>query len=370
MTGLEKAIVDAQNAYYNGIPIMSDTEFDALWDKLKREQPDSELLKKVGEDHTDGFKKVKHRIIMGSQEKANTAEEMDKWLLSINKKLVLADFKMDGSSLALYYDHGDLIQAVSRGDGEYGDEVSSNVLMMNHVVRHLKDTNYTGCVRGEVLISRTNKEKYFPEKANCRNCGNGIFKHKDGKDCDKLDVVVYDAQADDGSNYFGTQEKMQKWLEEQGFKVAPYVMFKNPTGQDCIDYINSIFDKFEELEYDIDGIVWKQNEIDMDDFKTNYRPKTNIALKPARTYATSILRDVEWSCSNGTYTPVAIFDPVNLLGATVQRASLGNIDLMEVMGIEIGHTIEITRTGEIIPKITKDLTTGISILKYYENCKD
>ena len=117
MTGLEKAIVDAQNAYYNGIPIMSDTEFDALWDKLKKEQPDSELLKKVGEDHADGFKKVKHRIIMGSQEKANTAEEMDKWLLSINKKLVLADFKMDGSSLALYYDHGDLIQAVSRGDG-------------------------------------------------------------------------------------------------------------------------------------------------------------------------------------------------------------------------------------------------------------
>ena len=365
MTGLEKAIKDAQDAYYNGVPLMSDTEFDALWDKLKKEQPDSELLQKVGEDHTDGFKKVKHRIIMGSQEKANTAEEMDKWLLSINKKLVLADFKMDGSSLALYYDHGDLIQAVSRGDGEYGDEVSSNVLMMNHVVRHLKDTNYTGCVRGEVLISRTNKEKYFPEKANCRNCGNGIFKHKDGKDCDKLDVVVYDAQADDGSNYFGTQKKMQKWLEEQGFKVAPYVMFKNPTGQDCIDYINSIFDKFEELEYDIDGIVWKQNEIDMDDFQTNYRPHQTRALKPARTYATSILRDVEWSCSNGTYTPVAIFDPVNLLGATVQRASLSNVDLMEQLGIEIGHEITICRCGEIIPKVVKDNTTGKFVEGYW-----
>jgi DNA ligase (NAD+) len=365
MTGLEKAIKDAQDAYYNGVPLMSDVEFDALWDKLKREQPDSELLKKVGEDHTDGFKKVKHRIIMGSQEKANTAEDMNNWLISIIKKLVLAQFKMDGSSLALYYDHGDLIQSVSRGDGEYGDEVSNNVLMMNHVVRHLKDTNYTGCVRGEVVITRTNKEKYFPEKANCRNCGNGIFKHKDGKDCDKLDVVVYDAQAEDGSNYFGTQEKMQKWLEEQGFKVAPYVMFKNPTGQDCIDYINSVFDKFAELEYDIDGIVWKQNEIDMDDFQTNYRPKTTIALKPARTYATSILRDVEWSCSNGTYTPVAIYDPVSLLGATVQRASLGNIDLMEQLGIEIGHEITICRCGEIIPKVVKDNTTGKFVEGYW-----
>ena len=365
MTGLEKAIKDAQDSYYNGVPFMSDVEFDALWDKLKREQPDSELLKKVGEDHIDGFRKVKHRIIMGSQEKANTAEDMDNWLSGINKKLVLADLKMDGSSLALYYDHGDLIQSVSRGDGTCGDEVSKNVLMMNHVVLHLKDINYTGCVRGEVVISRANKEKYFPEKANCRNCGNGIFKHKDGKDCDKLDVVVYDAQAEDGSNYFGTQEKMQKWLEEQGFKLAPYVMFKNPTGKDCIDYINSVFDKFEELEYDIDGIVWKQNEIDMDDFRTNYRPKTNMALKPARTYATSTLRDIEWSCSNGTYTPVAIFDPVSLLGATVQRASLSNVDLMEQLGIEIGHEITICRCGEIIPKAVKDNTTGKFVEGYW-----
>ena len=103
----------------------------------------------------------------------------------------------------------------------------------------------------------------------------------------------------------------------------------------------------------------------MEDFKTNYRPKTTIALKPKRTYATSILRDVEWSCSNGTYTPVAIFDPVNLLGATVQRASLGNVDLMEQLGIEIGHSIVITRTGEIIPKVVKDNTTGKFVEGYW-----
>lgn len=362
MTGLEKAIVDAQNAYYNGIPLMSDTEFDALWDKLKKEQPDSELLQKVGEDHADGFKKVPHKIIMGSQEKANTAEEMDKWLKAI---LYLAQFKMDGSSLALYYDHGDLIQAVSRGDGETGDDVTANVLKMNGLVKNLKDSKYSGTVRGEVLMSRFNKEKYFPEKANCRNAGNGVFKRKDGSDCDKLNIVVYDAQALDGSNYFGTQEKMQKWLEEQGFQVAPWVMINKPTGKDCIDYINKIYADFANLEYDIDGIVWKQNEIDMDDFKTNYRPKTTIALKPKRTYASSTLRDIEWSCSNGTYTPVAIFDPVNLLGATVQRASLSNVDLMEQLGIEIGHEITICRCGEIIPKVVKDNTTGKFVEGYW-----
>ena len=365
MTGLEKAIKDAQNAYYNGTPIMSDTEFDSLWDKLKKDQPDSELLKKVGEDHTDGFKKAKHSIIMGSQGKANTTEEMDKWLSKINAENVLGSYKLDGSSIALYYNNGVFQNAISRGDGTVGDDVSENVLKMNGVVKTLSDKKFTGCIRGEVMLSRKNKERYFPDKANCRNAGNGIFKHKDGKDCDKLDILVYDSQAADGSNYFGTQENMQDWLKLQGFKVAPYKMFKKLTGQECIEYINSIFEKFDDLEYDIDGIVWKQNEIDMDDFRTNYRPLQNIALKPARTYATSTLRDIEWSCRNGTYTPVAIYDPVNLLGATVQRASLGNVDLMEQLGVEIGHEITICRCGEIIPKLVKDNSTGNFVEGYW-----
>lgn len=358
MTGLEKAIVDAQNAYYNGIPIMSDTEFDALWDKLKKEQPDSELLQKVGEDHADGFKKVSHKIIMGSQEKANTAEEMDKWLKAA---LYLAQFKMDGSSLALYYDNGDLIQAVSRGDGETGDDVTANVLKMNGLVKNLKDTKYSGTIRGEVLMSRLNKEKYFPDKANCRNAGNGVFKRKDGSDCDKLNIVVYDAQALDGSNYFGTQEKMQKWLEEQGFQVAPWVMINKPTGKDCIDYINKVYADFANLEYDIDGIVWKQNEIDMEDFKTNYRPKTNIALKCKQEKVKTTLLDIEWPCSNGTYTPVAIIEPKFILGAEISRASLSNVSYLEELKLEIGDEIGVIRTGMIIPKVVCNYTKNLHL---------
>lgn len=366
MTELEKIIKDAQNAYYNGsTPIMSDTEFDSLWERLKTENPNSVLLKSVGTDHTDGFKKAEHQIIMGSQNKANTAEEMDKWLSSIKKDKVIAQQKLDGSSLSLCYDHGTLNQAISRGDGRIGDLVTDNVLKMNGVIKELKDKNFTGCIRGEVLISRINKNKYFPEKANCRNCGNGVFKHKDGSDCDKLDVVVYDAQSVDGSNYFKTQENLQRWLKSQGFNVAEYITFENPKGKDCIDYINSVFDKFEGLKYDIDGIVWKQNEIDIEDFKSNYKPLTNIALKPARTYAKSILRNIEWSCRNGTYTPIAIFDPIQLCGTTVQRASLSNVDLMERLGIEIGHEIIVSKAGEIIPKVCKDNTTGKFVEGYW-----
>ena len=130
MTELELKIKAAQDAYYNGdAPIMSDIEFDELWDKLKKEQPESELLKMVGSDHTDGFKKVKHSIIMGSQNKVNTAEEVSDWLRKnkIKKEKVIVQHKMDGISVALYYKNGKFAQAVSRGDGETGDDITANV---------------------------------------------------------------------------------------------------------------------------------------------------------------------------------------------------------------------------------------------------
>ena len=126
-----------------------------------------------------------------------------------------------------------------------GDDVTNNAIKMGGIVKELKDRTYTGAVRGEVMMSRSNKEKYFPDKANCRNAGNGVFKRKDGSDCDKLDIIVYDAQTLDGSNYFGTQDKMQKWLAEQGFNVAPWQMFDNPTGKECIEFINKIYEDFD-----------------------------------------------------------------------------------------------------------------------------
>ena len=115
---------------------------------------------------------------------------------------------------------------------------------------------------------------------------------------------------------------------------------------------------FDDLEYDIDGIVWKQNEIDMNDMRTNARPKTNIALKPAKVYKQTKLVNIEWQMKNGTLTPVAILEPVDLQGATIKRASLCNVACLEEMGIEIGHTATICRCGMIIPKIVKDNTTG------------
>lgn len=364
MTELEIKIKEAQDAYYkDSKPIMSDMEFDELWDQLKREQPDSELLNAVGDDHIDGFKKVDHTMIMGSQNKANSVEEMDAWLLSNQKAIemdgAIGQYKMDGISLELTYTDGKYTRAVTRGDGKTGDDITDNVAKMQGVVKQLK-VPYTGTIRGEIVLSRANFMAYFADTyANCRNTASGISKRLDGSDCDKLNVVVYDAQYLDKSKTFGTQRALQNWLVEEGFEVAEYwCPEKTMTGAEALEYINEVFSKFDSLKYDIDGIVWKTNSIDMEDILNNYRPKTQIALKPARTYRTTEVVGIEWSLVNGTVTPIAILKPVDLLGAKISRASLSNIRKMEELGIEIGHTVTICRTGEIIPKVVKDETTG------------
>lgn len=356
---LETEIRKHQELYYNHQPVISDGEFDALVDELTMLDPDNELLTtKIGADHTEGFTKVKHNIKMGSQNKANTEAEMNGWLSTIDNSFVLGGFKMDGNSVRLTYKNGELVQAASRGDGDWGDDITENVKKMNFVPLKLKATpNYTGDVRGEVLLSRKNKEKYYPEFKNCRNGASGIMKHLDGSGCEYLDVVCYDAQYLSENEEFGTQQNLINFLEQNGFKVAEYRFFKNLTGKMAIDYLNTIFDDFDNLEYDIDGIVWKQNVIDMKDMK-NERPKTNIALKPAKVYKETILENIEWQVRNGTLTPVAILKPVDLQGATISKASLCNVACLEDMGIEIGHKVLICRCGMIIPKIVKDIDTG------------
>ena len=367
---LENKLKLAQNAYYNGSePIMSDLEYDELWDELQTKYPTSNLLFGVGADHTDGFAKVKHSIIMGSQAKANTAQDMTTFFLKNGKGKYLAQYKLDGCSIALNYENGKFATGVTRGDGTEGDDITRNVLSMKGLVKQLKE-GFTGTVRGEVLLDKSTKEKYFPDMKNCRNAASGIMKHLDGSDCDKLTIRVYDAQYLDKTKAFGTQRSLQLWLRDNGFIVAEYVWFdtntmKNP-GQEAIDLIRTEFSEYNSSnrDYDIDGIVFKKNEIDMHDIQTEYRPKTMIALKPKFTPKESVLRDIEWCVKNGTVTPVAIFDPVEIEGSTVQRASLGNISLMEYLGLEIGHRITVIKANMIIPKVIQDLETGKFITGY------
>jgi len=352
---LEKLIKKYQASYYSGEAEISDTQFDLLWDELKILCPQSDVLKKIGTGHdTDGFPKARHLIPMGSQDKASNPKEFAAWIekqmeknKSQSEKKFIVQYKLDGASLELQYEKGKLIRAVTRGDGITGDEITSNARRMNGTVQKL-DVPFTGGVRGEVIMTHAVRETKYQDKANCRNAANGIMRRKDGEGCEDLNLIVYDASSLDDDNFFKNESEKIKWLKKCGFQTTETKIFT--CAEEIINYRNEVSKKREKLTFDIDGLVVKDIETDMSDLR-KARPEKQIAFKFELETAYSILREVIWSESGATYTPIGIVDPVRLAGTTVKRANLNNPDMIRAMGLKIGLSVSVVKRGEIIPKI-------------------
>lgn len=341
-----------QTSYYNGEGEISDAEFDALWDELKNLDPENEILKKIGTD-SGNFAKLRHVMPMGSQEKAANPEQFLGWASKHVYDEYFVEFKLDGASLELQYEHGKLIHAVTRGDGTIGDDITVNAKKMNGVAAALFDLagnliDYSGGIRGEVIMTHDVHKEKFSDKANCRNAANGLMKRKDGEGCEYLKLIVYDAFSPSGNQPFNDEESKINWLKSCGFNTVPLKICKSP--QEVIEYRSHVMDIRNQLEYDIDGLVIKERQINFQD-ASRARPDRQIAFKFSLEEAVTILRCVDWSVNGGTYTPVAIFDEVELNGTKVQRASLANPDTMKALGVKIGCKVVVVKRGEIIPKI-------------------
>ena len=191
-------------------------------------------------------------------------------------------------------------------------------------------------------------EKYFSDKANCRNAANGLMKRKDGNGSEYLTLITYDALATDGKSYFSNEEEKIRFLMDCGFNVVKLVICKD--ADRVIAYRAKVMEERKSIPYDIDGLVIKEKRIDLED-ASRARPDRQIAFKFSLEEAVSVLREVEWSKNGGTYTPVAIFDEVDLNGTKVKRASLANPDTMRKLGVKIGSHVVVVKRGEIIPKI-------------------
>jgi len=348
---LERLIQKYQASYYDGEAEISDSEFDLLWNELKSLAPDSQVLKKVGTGRgVDGFPKAAHLIPMGSQEKAANPVEFTNWAKKTGmngEKGFLVQYKMDGASLELQYEKGKLVKAVTRGDGITGDEITANALAMKGVKPKLA-IHFSGGIRGEVIMTRAIWRDKYKDKANCRNAANGIMRRKDSLGCEDLELIVYDAAAVDNDQYFKNEQEKVKWLGKYGFSTAETRVFC--TAEEIIAYREEISEKRDKLPFDIDGLVVKDIEIDMADLRRT-KPEKQIAFKFELETAFSILREVQWSESGATYTPIGIVDPVRLAGTTVQRANLNNPDMIRAMGLKIGSAVTVVKRGEIIPKI-------------------
>ena len=391
---LERLIKRYQKSYYTGEAEITDAEFDSLWDELKSIDPENPLLKKIGSDlefdfsgsdeETDTiftktqnaavqdavdkggtssintaeknalsvsggiFKKVRHLIPMGSQEKAANPAEFEEWAAKRDFNEFLVEYKLDGASLELQYENGVFLCAVTRGDGIIGDDISANVIKMKGFVPRLKEP-LTGGVRGEVIMSRSVHKAFYADKANCRNAANGLMKRKDGEGSEHLQIICYDARFLNGSP-FPDEEKKIAWLSAQGFETVPLKLCAGSA--EVIAYREEVTALRPGLPYDIDGLVIKGRDIDLADAE-RARPEKQIAFKFGLEEAVSIVRSVIWSESGATYTPIAEFDTVELAGTRVKRASLVNPNTIRLLGVKIGSRVVVTKRGEIIPKIER-----------------
>lgn len=352
---LETKIFQARDDYYNGQPTVSDKIYDAWVDELRLLDPTNKAVTAIGSPIAPSeWKKAKHQIPMGSLDKVNTPEELSKWVDDTLEKVdpdgkLLVTEKLDGISIELIYETGSLRQAITRGDGETGEDITVNVAKMGGVQSHLKE-KFTGSLRGEIVMYRSTHKQWFSEKANPRNAASGTAKRLDGQGVDKLNILFYQALGDAD---FDTEQTQFLWLVNQGLDTPNWWVV------DSADKVNKHWRKYQDesrskLDYDIDGLVIRidnlEKQISLGD--KDLRPRGAIAFKFDNEARESIIQDIIWQVGNsGRITPVAVVDPVQLVGATVTRASLYNMAYIKELGLSVGATVLVARANDVIPRV-------------------
>lgn len=366
---LVSRLENAQAAYYNGTPILSDAAYDALEDKLRTLNPDHPFLSKIGAPAPkDGaWPKVKHGQPMSSLNKVQTPEEMAKWFKRFpNTDMALMD-KLDGISISLRYEKGYFVQALTRGDGNIGEDITRNVRLMKGVP-HTLNGEFSGYVRGEIVCLHDDFEKYFPDESNPRNTASGTAKRQSDYDmCAHLTVISYSVLSDDNIRpCIKTKHGEFAWLAVGGFLLPEYSFVSTAENVQKI-YDEYIASKRNALNYDIDGLV-----ITVDDHavaeaagERNKRPAGAIAFKFPHETAETTLRDIVWQVgSSGRITPVAQFDTVRIAGANISQASLHNVANIKRLAVTAlqnedllakGDRILVARRNDVVPYIEEVL---------------
>ncbi len=366
------------NYYVQNNPTISDMDFDQMMHELQMmEERHPEMYdpnsptQRVGSDLNDEFQTVPHRRPMLSLANTYNLEEVRDFYQRVSDGLhgqpfqVCAELKYDGLSISLHYRHGQLVQAVTRGDGMQGDDVTANVRTIRSIPLMLnttgKDIPEEFEIRGEILMPWHSFERLNAERAlagedlfaNPRNAASGTLKSKDPKTVSQrgLDAYLY-YLLDDGISNEGHYENMQK-ARSWGFHVSQDMRLCN-TLEELWEYINYWDTQRKQLPVATDGIVIKVNSLAQQKAlgMTAKSPRWAIAYKFQAEQSSTILREVTFQVGRtGVITPVANMDSVLLSGTMVHRATLHNADVMEALDLHIGDYVTVEKGGEIIPKI-------------------
>lgn len=350
-----------KDAYYNGEPLVSDAAYDALEDELRELAPEHPILESIGAPVAEvvtEWEKARHAIPMGSLNKAVGEAEFRKWaarcdelgaasdLPAIASNLLVTE-KLDGLSLAVNYEKGKLVEAITRGDGHIGERITPNVRKMKGVPARLPEP-LTVSIRGEIILKLSDMKKGFPGyDAPPRNKAAGTCKRFDGAGCEFLTVMFYDIE---GDIEHATEEEKYKRLEELGLVVPTYCVTDLEGALKIhADYVAK---KRAALDYEIDGLVVRANDLRVQHLlgELGDRPRAAVAFKfPSMAKISKVLA-IEWQTGpTGRVTPVATIAPVEIGGATVQSVGLHNVSNIERLGVGIGDEVLVSRRNDVIP---------------------
>jgi len=374
----------ASEIYYqnNGIgSTMTDVEFDLKLKELQAAEKELNTVfpnsptQRVGSDTLKEFAKIKHIVPMLTIENVYNDNELQEWLDKMYNKYQCEfhlSVKYDGISCELTYKNGVLVSASTRGDKNYGDDITANVrtiksvpLTLNSKKRQLDDTFI---VRGEILLPKSRLAKINEERvangeqtfSNTRNACSGSIKLLDSKEVAKRGLIfrAWDCFYPDFPDRFPSMYSKTEYLEKLGFKFEDSTQPFTRTYSDAIQYAQAFKKHLDNmnLDYDYDGVVIKIDDIDIQNkigTKDTRAIEWGIARKWNEDYEViSKITGIEWNVSrNGIVTPVALIEPVEVSGVIVQRATLNNIEYMREKNIKIGTKYKIFRSGNVVPQI-------------------
>ena len=368
MQTLIEKLNEASKAYYaEDREIISNLEYDRLYDELTALEKETGVILsgsptiRVGFEAVEELPKERHEVPMLSLDKTKSREALAAWL---NGKEGLLSWKLDGLTIVLTYRGGELVKAVTRGNGEIGEVITGNARVFKNIPLRIA---YTGelILRGEAVITYSDFEKMNAEiedilarYKNPRNLCSGSVRQLDNRIAAKRNIRFYafGLVKADGVTFENSREKEALFLKEQGFDIVEYKKITPDTIEEAIAYYEK---KIAHFDIPSDGLVLTYEDIAYGESlgKTAKFPRNSIAFKWQDETCETELLEIEWSASRtGLINPVAIFRPVELEGTTVSRASVHNISILRSLKLGIGDRITVYKANMIIPQIAENLT--------------
>lgn len=372
MKELVKKLNKASEVYYQGKDeIMDNFEYDKLYDELLGLEKKSGIVlagsssRRVGYEVLSALPKESHLFPMLSLDKTKDVSQIVSWL---GDKEGLLSWKLDGLTIVLTYSDGQLTKAVTRGNGQVGEVITNNAKVFKNIPITIP---FKGSLvlRGEAVISYSEFERinnFLDEEErykNPRNLCSGSVRQLNNEITAKRNVEFFAfalVEAED-VDFKNSQEKKMIFLKEQGFDIVEY---KKVNAYNIDDTVQWFSDKIKSNDYPSDGLVLVYDDIAYGDSlgHTSKFPRNSIAFKWADETAETKLLEIEWSASRtGLINPIAVFEPVELEGTTVSRASVHNLSIVEQLQLGIGDTIKVYKANMIIPQIAENLTKSSNI---------